>query len=217
VALKALTVDLRDPALLAQVNTENRQPFWFELSDEERAQAPLPWGPQNPQALNRYAYVLNNPLRWTDPAGYFIPVCGIECLARIRDRATEAWDSFWNQIAQAAFDWGMSVGYKGTDGQIRYIKSSVKQNSGLLRESRKLNTTESETANDLVNQFLNGNANPGLGNKYLPNTDIFYLRARNGTRVFMRKIGENSYEILAYANKDNETRVIRMLYDLYRR
>ncbi len=28
----------------------------------------------NPQALNRYAYVLNNPLRYTDPSGHSIPV-----------------------------------------------------------------------------------------------------------------------------------------------
>ena len=27
--------------------------------------------PGNPQALNRYAYVLNNPLRYTDPSGHF--------------------------------------------------------------------------------------------------------------------------------------------------
>ena len=28
--------------------------------------------PGNPQALNRYSYVLNNPLRYTDPTGYFV-------------------------------------------------------------------------------------------------------------------------------------------------
>jgi len=28
--------------------------------------------PGNPQALNRYAYVLNNPLKHTDPSGHLI-------------------------------------------------------------------------------------------------------------------------------------------------
>jgi hypothetical protein len=27
--------------------------------------------PGNPQALNRYAYVYNNPLKYTDPSGHF--------------------------------------------------------------------------------------------------------------------------------------------------
>jgi hypothetical protein len=32
--------------------------------------------PYNPQALNRYAYVLNNPVKYTDPSGHiaFIPI-----------------------------------------------------------------------------------------------------------------------------------------------
>ena len=29
-------------------------------------------GLANPQALNRYAYVLNNPMRWTDPGGHSV-------------------------------------------------------------------------------------------------------------------------------------------------
>ncbi len=32
----------------------------------------------NPQALNRYAYTLNNPLRYTDPTGhFFIPIAAM--------------------------------------------------------------------------------------------------------------------------------------------
>jgi len=32
--------------------------------------------PGDPQALNRYAYVLNNPLRYNDPSGHAFSECG---------------------------------------------------------------------------------------------------------------------------------------------
>ncbi|WP_287157605.1 colicin D domain-containing protein [Chloroflexus sp.] len=55
-------------------------------------------GPVNPQDLNRYAYALNNPLKYTDPTGHLplLPVLiagGLALLKAIDDGWT-AWDAF---------------------------------------------------------------------------------------------------------------------------
>jgi RHS repeat-associated protein len=74
--LRPLTVDFHEPGMAAALGTEDRltqqQGFWFQLSDHDRQKAPAPWGPGNPQALNRYSYVLENPLRYTDPLGHIM-------------------------------------------------------------------------------------------------------------------------------------------------
>ena len=46
--------------------------FWFQLDRQGRQQMGSPMGPANPQALNRYSYVQNNPLKYTDPTGHTI-------------------------------------------------------------------------------------------------------------------------------------------------
>jgi RHS repeat-associated protein len=72
--LTPLTVDFHEPGLVMGLNAETtfRQEhgFWSQLSPQEQVQAKLPWGPLNPQALNRYSYVLNNPVRYVDPTGH---------------------------------------------------------------------------------------------------------------------------------------------------
>jgi len=75
VQVKPLTVGFHETQFLGKLNGENKAGFWFQLSDEEQEQAGSPWGPANPQALNRYSYVRNNPLRYTDPTGH------VECAA----------------------------------------------------------------------------------------------------------------------------------------
>jgi hypothetical protein len=72
VARKPLTVDFHEPGLVAKRAQENQFGPWFQLSDDETQQLGSPWGPANPQALNRYSYVQNNPLRYTDPSGHAV-------------------------------------------------------------------------------------------------------------------------------------------------
>jgi hypothetical protein len=71
VAVKPLTIGFHETQFLGKLNQENQFAFWFQLSDEEREQAGSSWGPSNPQALNRYSYVQNNPLKYTDPTGHW--------------------------------------------------------------------------------------------------------------------------------------------------
>jgi RHS repeat-associated protein len=70
VARKPLTVDFHEPGFVSRLAQEDQFGPWFQLSDEEKQQLGSPWGPANPQALNRYRYVQNNPLRYTDPTGH---------------------------------------------------------------------------------------------------------------------------------------------------
>jgi hypothetical protein len=71
IALKPLTVSFHEYGFNAKLNSENQFGPWFMLSDKQRQQLGNPMGPSNPQALNRYSYVMNNPVKYTDPSGHF--------------------------------------------------------------------------------------------------------------------------------------------------
>lgn len=66
-----------------------------------------------------------------------------------------------------------------------------------------------------MQQLSQGNFNPGIGSKYLIG-DVFYARARDGARVFFRRVGEDAIEIVGKATKATESQVIRILEELYR-
>ena len=70
IALKPLTVDFHETGYVSRLNGENGLRFWFQMSDDERQKAGSPWGPANPQALNRNSYILNNSIRYVDPTGH---------------------------------------------------------------------------------------------------------------------------------------------------
>jgi hypothetical protein len=72
--LTPLTVGFHETQFLEIANTENQellqlgQPALWDGTTRQKHNAPM--GPANPQALNRYAYCLNNPLRYVDPTGH---------------------------------------------------------------------------------------------------------------------------------------------------
>jgi hypothetical protein len=70
VALKTLTVSFNEYGFNAKLNSENRFGPWFTLSNKEKQQLGSTMGPTNPQGLNRYAYVHNNPVKYVDPSGH---------------------------------------------------------------------------------------------------------------------------------------------------
>lgn len=66
----------------------------------------------------------------------------------------------------------------------------------------------------LIKQLHAGNLSAGLGTKSLSGTDIFYLRGRNGSRLFVRK--ENDlFVIVGKSSKENEQKVMNKLRTLY--
>jgi hypothetical protein len=79
VALKTLTVSFDEYGFNKRVNRENRFGPLHTLSDKEREQLGNTMGPQNPQALNRYSYVQNNPVKYVDPSGHETCYQGVGC------------------------------------------------------------------------------------------------------------------------------------------
>jgi hypothetical protein len=72
--LTPLTVGFHERQFLGIVNAENQELLQFgqpaQWDKKTRREHNAPMGPVNPQALNRYAYCLNNPLRYVDPSGH---------------------------------------------------------------------------------------------------------------------------------------------------
>ncbi len=101
--LTPLTVNLAEFA--AKIGEENREiaeyGWFFQWDEKVRQQHNVPMGPANPQALNRYAYCLNNPLRYVDPTGHWgIEVYKRELSAEDAQRLIKALDT----LSDLAFD-----------------------------------------------------------------------------------------------------------------
>ncbi|MAG77938.1 hypothetical protein CL616_01085 [archaeon] len=92
------------------------------------------------------------------------------------------------------------------------ILKSIRKYDSLVTQA-KVATRNQKIQRDvdhLTKELDKGNFQAGLGRKKLFG-DIFYLRGRNGGRLFYRRIGEDTYEIIAIASKVNEETVINLI------
>ncbi len=98
-----------------------------------------------------------------------------------------------------------------------HITSSVKQDPTIYRLAQDLKGKEriQHEINHLMKELSKGNENPGAGTDHLNDAGpVWYLRGRNGSRVFYIKHDEG-YEVVGYADKTTEDRVINRLRNLY--
>jgi hypothetical protein len=90
-----LTVSYHELPLLAQLNAENAftlaHGHWPQLSAAEKREAKINRGPLNPQALNRYSYVMGNPIKYDDPSGHGV-TCNIDTTACVGTVVTNGSD-----------------------------------------------------------------------------------------------------------------------------
>ena len=93
------------------------------------------------------------------------------------------------------------------------ITSRVKEHDALLKEARKLSSTESQGINSLFEQIRKGNMNPGIGTKVFDGITEF--RHRSGGRLYA-KVAGSTVEVLGYSGKGNQNKVIDLIKSTFR-
>ena len=128
------------------------------------------------------------------------------------------YEQFDNPIKVYNFEVADWHTYRVSNGGVlvHNICSNIKDDPGLVKAAEEMgkDMRVQDEANNLINQLLKGNENPGIGSKNLFK-DIMYLRGRNGARIFYR-ITPKGIEILGKASKANEQKVINILQKLYK-
>ena len=79
IGLASLTTDLSDPMFAQRIVAEQSGALDTEIDRS---------GPANTQALNRYSYVQNNPLKWTDPTGHARHCDAVGCGGEVNNRSS---------------------------------------------------------------------------------------------------------------------------------
>ena len=145
--------------------------------------------PGNPQSLNRYSYVLNNALRYTDPTGMFS-----------EDQLTEWFGSNWRDLFSDGWQAILlqaNFGELVSDGVAAYVFSIAGANDGTLSSGLVLwNPATQEAAADVVSTLQRHDA--GKAGLYRPLTSFYDTRLRGLEHEYQLYFGnaERSHQIV---------------------
>jgi RHS repeat-associated protein len=112
-------------------------------------------GAGKPQALNRYSYVFNNPLKYTDPTGH---------AARMLDDEEDLRDSAGDPDNCQGKKGCGSSGAGGSGGGVQSDPAFRQKMSDALAEQDKFYANYQKSVNQVNAQANSGTSNPGSGN-----------------------------------------------------
>ena len=92
--------------------------------------------------------------------------------------------------------------------------SRIHDDPGLVRHAQAAGRTHQASIDRLTAQLGNGNFNPGIGTRGVFG-NVLEARARDGARVYFRRLPNDDAEILAKSSKANQDVVISILRRLY--
>lgn len=101
---------------------------------------------------------------------------------------------------------------------VNALTSSIKNDKRLVKLAEKAgeNKGAQEGIAAMTDQIKKGNLDPGIGTHDVSGTKaIQEARHRNGGRLYFRKTGDKSVEIVAKSDKANQDKVISVLQELY--
>ncbi len=118
---------------------------------------------------------------------------------------------------KGVFGWCYSLANVLVVGLEKKLTSAVRKEDSIrcLAEETARDDIVKRELDHLVYELGKGNLHAGLGRPgHIKGTDIFYLRGRNGGRLYYHQITDG-YEILAKSGKKNQEKVIRKLLEIY--
>jgi len=123
---------------------------WYDPALARFAQADtLVPEPGNPQALNRYAYVYNNPARYTDPSGHDV---GIDPIKYPQSKAPPSWSSW--RMESGRWKWASSYNYR----EDLWLDSHRLQEAGKIEKLTKYYAVRDLLDSGGLRAFIGGDA-----------------------------------------------------------